>query len=54
VFLVGGVVLNFTLFGRVVTAIGSNEEAVRLSGIPAARYILAVYLISGALAALGP
>jgi ribose/xylose/arabinose/galactoside ABC-type transport system permease subunit len=52
VFLLGGVVLNFTRFGRLITAIGSNEEAVRLSGIAAPRYILAVYVISGALAAV--
>jgi ribose transport system permease protein len=50
VFIVGGIVLNFTRFGRVITAIGSNEEAVRLSGIAVPRYILAVYVISGALA----
>jgi ribose/xylose/arabinose/galactoside ABC-type transport system permease subunit len=52
VFIVGGVVLNFTRFGRIVTAIGSNEEAVRLSGIPVARYIVAVYVLSGVLAAV--
>jgi ribose transport system permease protein len=52
VFLVGGVVLNFTKFGRLITAIGSNEEAVRLSGIAVPRYIMAVYVVSGALAAL--
>ncbi len=52
VFIVGGVTLNFTRFGRVITAIGSNEEAVRLSGIAVARYIVAVYVISGALAAV--
>jgi ribose/xylose/arabinose/galactoside ABC-type transport system permease subunit len=52
VFLVGGIVLNYTRFGRVITAIGSNEEAVRLSGIAVPRYILAVYVISGALAAV--
>lgn len=52
VFLVGGIVLNFTRFGRIVTAIGSNEEAVRLSGVAVERYILAVYVISGALAAV--
>ncbi len=52
VFLVGGVVLNFTRFGRIIKAIGSNEEAVRLSGIAVPRYILAVYVISGALAAV--
>jgi ribose/xylose/arabinose/galactoside ABC-type transport system permease subunit len=52
IFLVGGVVLNFTSFGRIITAIGSNEEAVRLSGIAVPRYILSVYVISGALAAV--
>ena len=52
VFLVGGVVLNFTRFGRIITAIGSNEEAVRLSGVAVSRHILSVYVISGALAAV--
>ena len=33
VFIVGGIVLNYTRFGRLITAIGSNEEAVRLAGI---------------------
>jgi ribose/xylose/arabinose/galactoside ABC-type transport system permease subunit len=50
VFLVGGIVLNYTRLGRVITAIGSNEEAVRLSGIAVPRYIVAVYVISGGLA----
>lgn len=52
IFLIGGIVLNFTRFGRIIKAIGSNEEAVRLSGIAVSRYILAVYVISGALAAI--
>jgi ribose transport system permease protein len=52
VFIVGGLVLNFTRFGRIITAIGSNEEAVRLSGVAVPRYLLAVYVISGALAAV--
>jgi ribose/xylose/arabinose/galactoside ABC-type transport system permease subunit len=52
VFIIGGIVLNFTKFGRLVKAIGSNPEAVRLSGIAVPRYVLAVYVISGALAAL--
>lgn len=52
VFIIGGIVLNFTRFGRVITAIGSNEEAVRLSGIAVPRYILAVYMISGVLASI--
>jgi ribose/xylose/arabinose/galactoside ABC-type transport system permease subunit len=52
IFIVGGIVLNFTSFGRIITAIGSNEEAVRLSGIAVPRYVLSVYVISGALAAI--
>ena len=52
IFAMGGIVLNFTKFGRLVKAIGSNEEAVRLSGIAVPRYVLAVYIISGMLAAL--
>jgi len=52
VYLVGGLVLAFTRFGRLTKAIGSNSEAVRLSGIRVPRYLLAVYVISGVLAAL--
>lgn len=51
IFIVAGLLLAFTKFGRLVKAIGSNAEAVRLSGIAAARYVMAVYVISGALAA---
>lgn len=51
-FAIAFLVLNFTRFGRLITAIGSNEEAVRLSGISVSWYVLAVYVISGALAAV--
>lgn len=51
VFLAAGAVLMFTRFGRLVKAIGSNVEAVRLSGIRVAWYTLSVYVISGVLAA---
>jgi ribose transport system permease protein len=51
VFLIAGVVLAFTRFGRLVKAIGSNVDAVRLSGIPVGYYTMAVYVISGVLAA---
>jgi ribose/xylose/arabinose/galactoside ABC-type transport system permease subunit len=44
--------LHFTAFGRLVTAIGSNEEAVRLSGINIGWYTFATYVISGGLSAL--
>ncbi|HET7412292.1 MAG TPA: ABC transporter permease [Pararhizobium sp.] len=52
VFLLALVVVNLTRFGRLVKAVGSNEEAVRLSGISVPFYVLSVYVISGALAAL--
>jgi ribose transport system permease protein len=51
VFVIAGIVLNYTRFGRLVKAIGSNVEAVRLSGIPVAFYTTSVYVISGVLAA---
>lgn len=46
------IVLNYSRYGRLVKAIGSNEEAVRLSGISVSWYIMSVYVISGALAAV--
>ncbi len=49
---VTGVVLRLTPFGRSVYAIGSNEEAARLSGVAVRRYKVLVYVISGLLAAL--
>jgi len=48
----GSVVLAYTRFGRYCIAIGSNEEAVRLSGVRVGGYKLAVYVITGLLAAL--
>lgn len=44
-------VLKFTTYGRIVTAIGSNEEAVRLSGIRNKIYKFSVYVVSGFFAA---
>lgn len=51
--LAGYFVLSRTRLGRYSYAIGSNPEAARLSGIPVKRYLLAVYVISGALAGFG-
>ncbi len=51
-YLVGSVTLNYTRFGRHVLAIGGNEEAARLAGLPVPRTILAVYALSGGLAGL--
>ena len=52
-FLVGGFVLRFTAYGRQVYAVGGNEEAARLSGIPVNRVKLITYMISNVSAALG-
>ena len=41
-----------TVFGRGVIAVGSNEEAARLSGIPVRRTRLIVYILTGALCGL--
>jgi ribose/xylose/arabinose/galactoside ABC-type transport system permease subunit len=44
--------LNYTRFGRHVLALGGNEEAARLMGLPVDRTKIAVYTLSGALAGL--
>lgn len=51
-YLLATVTLNLTRFGRHTLAIGGNEEASRLAGLPVARTIVAVYALSGALAGL--
>jgi ribose transport system permease protein len=45
--LVAGVILSKTVLGRLTYAIGSNEEATRLSGINTRRWILAIYTLAG-------
>jgi ribose transport system permease protein len=42
-----------TTFGRWVLAVGGNREAARLSGVPVSATLVAAYVLSGALAALG-
>ena len=51
VFLAAHVVLVATRFGRHVLAVGGNAEAARLAGIRTGRVVVAVYALSGALAA---
>ncbi|MET7030577.1 ABC transporter permease [Sediminicola luteus] len=46
------VMLRYNVFGRIIIAIGSNEEASRLSGIKVNKYKFLVYAISGSLAAI--
>lgn len=47
------IVLTRTVFGRYLIAIGTNEQAARISGIHTEPYLAAVLLISGLLAGLG-
>ena len=51
-FALGALVLRYARFGRAVLAVGGNEEAARLMGLPVDRVKLAVYTLSGALAGL--
>lgn len=46
------IVLRYTVFGRHVFAIGSNEQTARLCGVPVGRVRLLVYTLAGALAGL--
>ncbi|MFO0972863.1 MAG: ABC transporter permease [Phycisphaerae bacterium] len=46
------VLLNRSVFGRGVIAVGSNEAAARLAAIPVARTKVLVYLITGAVSGL--
>jgi ribose transport system permease protein len=50
--LIVGFVLTRTVFGRSIYALGSNEEAARLAGIPVQRTIFLVYVINGVFAAV--
>lgn len=52
-YVIAHVVMSRMTFGRYVYAIGGNEEAARLSGVPVKRILLTVYTICGALAGLG-
>ena len=45
-------ILRFTVYGRRTYAIGSNEEAARISGINVERHKVMVYAIAGALAGI--
>lgn len=49
----GQFVLTRTVFGRYITAIGTNETAARMSGIDIRPYRLGVLALSGALAGIG-
>lgn len=46
--IIGTFILSKSVFGRLIYAIGNNEEAVRLSGHNAALYKISAYVICGA------
>lgn len=48
----GQVVLSYTVFGRYVRAVGSNREAVRLSGINPGPVVFKVFVLCGLLSGL--
>jgi len=52
IFILMYLLLKYTAFGRLIMAIGSNETAVRLSGIRVGIYKFLVYSISGGLASI--
>ncbi len=52
VFTMTAILLKYNVYGRIVIALGSNEEAVRLSGIKVAVYKYSVYAIAGGLSAI--
>ncbi len=46
------VIEKYTSYGRIVIAVGSNSEAVKLSGIRVKRYLMSVYMLSACLSTL--
>lgn len=45
-------IMNYTVYGKHTYAIGSNEQAARMSGINVPRHLVLVYVIAGMLAGL--
>ncbi|WEG13325.1 ABC transporter permease [Pullulanibacillus sp. KACC 23026] len=52
VLIVAWILLNRSVTGRRVYAVGGNEEVAKLAGVPVKKYLLLVYMISGFLAAV--
>lgn len=51
-YIAGSIILNFTSTGRTVLAIGDNEDAAKLMGLPVDRVKALTYVASGGLAGL--
>ena len=52
IFVIMFIVLRFVPYGRIIKAIGSNAQAVRLAGIRVNRYRFSIYIITGFLCGL--
>jgi ribose transport system substrate-binding protein len=50
VIVIFGAIFTWTKLGRYARAIGSNQEASRLTGVPVGSYLVLVYVLSGVLA----
>jgi L-arabinose transport system permease protein len=50
-FLLFGVLLNLTIFGRNALAIGGNKEAAHLAGVPVTRIKIVIFTLQGLVAA---
>ncbi len=50
--LVAAFILNFTVMGRYMYAVGGNREAARLSGVPVRKVLVTVFALSGLFAAV--
>jgi len=51
-YIIGSIVLNYTGTGRTVLAIGGNEDASRMMGLPVNRVKFLVYVLSGGLSGM--
>jgi len=50
---IGGIILNKTIIGRYTYAIGSNEEATRLSGVNVNKWKIIIYSLAGVFTGVG-
>jgi ribose transport system permease protein len=51
-YIIAYIVMHKTVFGRQIYAIGGNEEAARLSGVPVNKVLIIVYTVTGLLAGI--
>jgi ribose/xylose/arabinose/galactoside ABC-type transport system permease subunit len=51
-FAIGSIALNLTAWGRYILAIGGNDDASRLMGLPVDRVTFSLYVVSGLLSGL--